>query len=418
MLKRLFLAAALAAGLASPALAQSVPQVIATCGIGVSLPLGPGGRLFQDQTGILCTTAGSGGGGGGGATGSVTAAGTNGSAAQAVQGITGGVPQNGFTGQYNSTLPTFTNAQVGYVALDSNGRQILSPISSVLADIRVGGAAVATGNPVPVNIVSGGSSGSAGSVTAAGTNGTQAQAVQGITGGIPQNSFPAQYNSTLPTFASGSPGYLSVDSNGRMILAPGASVSVSNFPATQAVSGTVAVTQSTSPWVVSNGGTFAVQNTAAVVGGNATAVKTDSSATTQPISAAALPLPTGATTAANQATEITALQAIQQRAAVFPEQSGASVAASATVNGTSRDAGASPLYSKFNVVAFSNQAGTIYLQGSNDNFATLVGVANSAVTANAQVIMTVPTLFRYNRYVFINGSTAATVSINTSYTAN
>ena len=36
-------------------------------------------------------------------------------------------------------------------------------------------------------------------------------------------------------------------------------VAVSNFPATQPVSGTVAVTQSTSPWVVSNGGTFAVQ---------------------------------------------------------------------------------------------------------------------------------------------------------------
>jgi hypothetical protein len=62
-------------------------------------------------------------------------------------------------------------------------------------------------------------------------------------------------------------------------------------------------------------GTFAVQNTAAVVGGNAVAVKTDGSATTQPvsgtvsvanfpatqpISAATLPLPTGAATAALQ----------------------------------------------------------------------------------------------------------------------
>lgn len=59
----------------------------------------------------------------------------------------------------------------------------------------------------------------------------------------------------------------------------GMSVAVSNFPATQAVS---------------NAGTFAVQNTAPVVGGNSVAVKTDGSATTQPVSATALPLPANA----------------------------------------------------------------------------------------------------------------------------
>lgn len=40
------------------------------------------------------------------------------------------------------------------------------------------------------------------------------------------------------------------------------------------------------------------------------AVKTDASATTQPVSAASLPLPTGASTSANQSTEITALNSI------------------------------------------------------------------------------------------------------------
>ena len=49
-------------------------------------------------------------------------------------------------------------------------------------------------------------------------------------------------------------------------------------------------------------GTLAVQNTAAVVGGNTLAVKTDGSAVTQPISATALPLPTGAATSALQTT--------------------------------------------------------------------------------------------------------------------
>jgi hypothetical protein len=44
-----------------------------------------------------------------------------------------------------------------------------------------------------------------------------------------------------------------------------------------------------------------------VLGGNATAVKVDGSSVTQPVSATSLPLPTGAATAANQSTEITAL---------------------------------------------------------------------------------------------------------------
>ena len=57
------------------------------------------------------------------------------------------------------------------------------------------------------------------------------------------------------------------------------SVSVSNFPTTQAVS-----LASVPSHAVTNAGTFAVQNTAAVIGGNTTAVKVDGSAATQPIS--------------------------------------------------------------------------------------------------------------------------------------
>lgn len=266
----------------------------------------------------------------------------------------------------------------------------------------------------------GGGGGATGSVTPAGTNGAAAQAVQGITGGVPLNGWVGQYNATLPTFSNAQVGYVAVDSNGRQILSPSSSVSVSNFPATQAVSGTVNATQGTSPWVVSNGGTFAVQNTAPVVGGNSTAVKTDSSATTQPISATALPLPTGASTAANQATEIAALQAIQQRAVAFSEATAASVAASGTSTGASRDAGAAPLYTKFNAVVSSTQNGTLSLQGSNDNFTTSIGVASVTTTANVPAYITVPVLFRYSRFTFTNGSTttAATVSVNTSYTAN
>jgi hypothetical protein len=84
----------------------------------------------------------------------------------------------------------------------------------------------------------------------------------------------------------------------------GALAHVANFPATQAVS------QSGVPWAVSWSG----QNVAAtqsgtwsisVLGGNATAVKVDGSAVTQPVSLAALPLPAGAAQDGTDATGVT-----------------------------------------------------------------------------------------------------------------
>lgn len=66
-------------------------------------------------------------------------------------------------------------------------------------------------------------------------------------------------------------------------------VQVDNFPATQPVSGTVAVTQSTTPWIV------------------------DGSGVTQPISAVSLPLPSGAATAAKQDTGNTSLASIDSK---------------------------------------------------------------------------------------------------------
>lgn len=243
--------------------------------------------------------SGGGGGGGGGATGSVTPAGTNGAAAQAVQGITGGVPQNGFTGQYNGTLPTFTNGQVGYVALDSNGRQILSPTVPLTVnpnpttgaqeqDLRstqtLNAATLNAAITVPVNgqgtlgfAISGlAASGAtltfeqsedggttwtivnevnAGTGVATSTRTTDGQtriAASGRTNirfrvstvgtgtitiayslsvreGMVTIASPVltgQYNSTLPTLASGGYGVLAVDSNGRQIVSPSSLVGV------------------------------------------------------------------------------------------------------------------------------------------------------------------------------------------------
>lgn len=106
------------------------------------------------------------------------------------------------SGKVNTGSPTFVNEQNVPLQLDATGA-----------------LKVTNG---------GGGSASGGSVSPAGTNGTQAQSVQGITGGVPQNSFTAQFNSSLPTFASGSSGYLSVDVNGRLILAPTSTIAIGN----------------------------------------------------------------------------------------------------------------------------------------------------------------------------------------------
>lgn len=95
---------------------------------------------------------------------------------------------------------------------------------------------------------------------------------------------------------------------------------VNGSGSTQPVSGTVAATQSgtwtvqpgntanTTPWLttISQGG-----NSATVTGANA--LKVDSSAVTQPISAASLPLPTGAATSAAQTTAQTSLSSIDSK---------------------------------------------------------------------------------------------------------
>lgn len=66
--------------------------------------------------------------------------------------------------------------------------------------------------------------------------------------------------------------------------------------------------------------------------GTTNGLKVDGSAVTQPISAASLPLPTGASTAANQATEITALGTINTTLGSPMQNSGGSVTANAGTN--------------------------------------------------------------------------------------
>lgn len=157
-----------------------------------------------------------------------------------------------------------------------------------------------------------------------------------------------------------------------------------------------------------------------IQGGNATAVKTDGSATTQPVSAIALPLPTGAATSANQTSEITQLTAANQRAALFTDLSASAVGASATVLGPWHDAGASPSpYTKFNYAFVSSQTGTAVVQVSNDGVTAITNfVSNGTLSASTNVSGSLPLTYRYYRVAIANNATAATASVNSSFTTN
>lgn len=107
---------------------------------------------------------------------------------------------------------------------------------------------------------------------------------------------------------------------------------------------------------------------------------------------------------------------------IFWNESVANQAASATVTGTTRDIGVAAAavhrYSKFNAFAFADQAGTMRIEMSNDNTTWRRATADTAVAANTPVFLSVTTMTRYHRVVYVNGATAQTAfMLNTSYTA-
>lgn len=136
-------------------------------------------------------------------------------------------------------------------------------------------------------------------------------------------------------------------------------------------------------------------------------------------------LPTGASTAAAQATGNTSLAAIAIATAPSVFANGATGAASAlagsgTYTGASRDsgiaAGTQHGISYFNAFFLADQAGTARIDCSNDGI-TWYACATSSLTAATPLILSMPIMTRYHRAVVINGSTAETyLWVNTSYT--
>ena len=246
-------------------------------------------------------------------TGTLTASVSNFPATQAVSG--------------SVTANAGTNLNTSALALESGGN-----LASINTKIPAQGQALAAGSLPVVLPTAQITALTPTSTTAAGTTATLALPVQGVTNGVPMSisgTVTANLGTTdtanLATVASaqgsngtgitqptGGSGLLGWLSGIYKTLTGTLTTSVSNFPATQAVSGSVTAT---------NGGVFAVQNTAAVVGGNTLAVKTDSSGVTQPISASALPLPTGASTSALQTTANASLSSIAAAAGAAIMQS-------------------------------------------------------------------------------------------------
>jgi hypothetical protein len=116
----------------------------------------------------------------------------------------------------------------------------------------------------------------------------------------------------------------------------------------------------------------------------------------------------GAATAANQSSAVT-----------FVDQNATAVGASAPAVGTTRNIGSAPLlYTRFNGVFVANQSGTVRLDGSNDGTSWFSLASTSHPGGGSSVTVTAPVVFTNYRTVFVNGATAATVSVFSSYTAN
>lgn len=219
--------------------------------------------------------------------------------------ITGSVTAtNASIGSNGSTAPA-SSTQIAGV----NGSGNLTALTVVAGAAKVDGSAVTQPVSIAATVTV------AGSVTAniGTTGGLALDATAGETHGSAAGGTVAaksdlaglQYNAVAPTLTTGQQAALQGDASGKLLTSTTGTVAVSNFPATQPVSGTVTANQGGAPWSDSivQGGNTAIVSAAG-------ALKTDSSATTQPVSAASLPLPTGAATSANQATANASLSSI------------------------------------------------------------------------------------------------------------
>jgi hypothetical protein len=311
------------------------------------------------------SSAGGGGGGGGSSGGSVSV--SNFPSTQPVSGTVAATQSGTWNTGLTGTLPAFAQTPTFNVGT----------IAGIATDASVQQVRTALGSPFQ----SGGSIGNT---------------AFGISGSLPAFAATPTFNLGTLNGAATDASVVAVKTALGSPLQAGGSVSVSNLPATQAVS------------------------------------------------ASALPLPAGAATSANQSSEIAALGAVGDtayagsgsasivaalkglygltaatpRVTTFADVSQASVAASANASGALHDPGFNGPYTRYNATFYSTQAGTVQIIGTDDNV-NFYNMTSQAYTAASVVTYSVPITFRYYLPRLVNGATAATgVTIKSSFTAN
>jgi len=113
---------------------------------------------------------------------------------------------------------------------------------------------------------------------------------------------------------------------------------------------------------------------------------------------------------------------ISNRSNIFYNESTTNQAASATVTGVTRDiaiaAGTTQPFSYFKAFSFSDVAGTMRIEVSNDNVTWRRATVDTAAAANTPLMLSVPALTRYHRVIYINGGTIQTsFMLNSGYVA-
>lgn len=113
--------------------------------------------------------------------------------------------------------------------------------------------------------------------------------------------------------------------------------------------------------------------------------------------------------------------AISQDNAFFNDST-TNLAASATFTGTTRDVGvaaaAAHRYRSFQAFSFSNVAGSMHIEISNDGTTWFRATAITAVAANTPVFLSVAIVTRFHRVVYTNGASAQTsFLINSSFSS-
>lgn len=139
----------------------------------------------------------------------------------------------------------------------------------------------------------------------------------------------------------------------------------------------------------------------------AAAWKIDGSGVTQPVSAASLPLPTGASTIANDNT----------RSVSFSDIATTTIA-NAQINGGVRDAGASPsAYTKFNAWLYSSVAGNLVISHSSDG-SNFYPLQIYSVTAGVPIVVALANISRYYQILFTPNASGGTVYARSGFSVN